>query len=100
MNQKIEAALAEANDIYRELLEKVLTRQASPAKAVKAKCLECVGYSRQEIVDCSAEGCPLFRYRPFVQHAPKKTLSPEERERLREQLARGRLSSKLKRARK
>ena len=90
MNQKIEAALADATDIYRELLEKVLTRQASPAKAVKAKCLECVGYSRQEIVDCSAEGCPLFRYRPFVQHAPKKTLSPEERERLREQLARGR----------
>lgn len=37
----------------------------SPRGAIKAKCLECTGGQRQVVKECSALGCPLWRYRPY-----------------------------------
>ena len=37
----------------------------SRATAIKAMCLQCVGYIRAEITNCSAYGCPLRPYRPY-----------------------------------
>ena len=37
----------------------------SPRTAIKAFCLECVGYVRAEVAQCTAAACPLFMYRPF-----------------------------------
>jgi hypothetical protein len=39
--------------------------KAAPAAAIKAHCLECVGYARDEVTQCTAKACPLFAYRPF-----------------------------------
>lgn len=33
--------------------------------AVKAVCLECVGWQRPEVTACSAVACPLWAMRPF-----------------------------------
>ena len=38
----------------------------SRAKAVKAKCLDCSLFQREEIKNCTVFGCPLWRYRPYV----------------------------------
>ncbi len=38
---------------------------ASKAAAVKAMCLECIGFIREEVRSCSAPTCPLWPYRPF-----------------------------------
>ena len=40
-------------------------RGRSPAAGIKAFCLQCVGYVRADVRDCTALGCPLFLYRPF-----------------------------------
>jgi hypothetical protein len=37
----------------------------SLSAAVKAFCMECVGWDRQEVARCTAPACPLYPYRPF-----------------------------------
>ena len=37
----------------------------SLSAAVKAHCLECVGWEREEVRRCTAPACPLFAYRPY-----------------------------------
>ena len=39
--------------------------RASPRAAIKAFCLECVGWQRSEVTACTALACPLWAYRPF-----------------------------------
>ena len=55
-----------APPMYAGTLEKALSGKASPRAAIKAMCLQCTGYSRQEIIDCAIAGCPLHAYRPFT----------------------------------
>lgn len=38
---------------------------ASPRDAIKAHCLECVCWQREEVIQCTALACPLYAYRPF-----------------------------------
>ena len=35
----------------------------SPKVAIKVFCLACTGFSLNEVKACSAEDCPLFKYR-------------------------------------
>lgn len=37
----------------------------SKAAALKAKCMDCSGYQRVEITECTVYACPLYPYRPF-----------------------------------
>ena len=37
----------------------------SLAAAVKAKCLDCCCWVREEVTKCRSEACPLWRVRPF-----------------------------------
>ena len=41
----------------------------APRRAIKAFCLECVGFDRQAIAGCAAYACPLWCFRPFQQKA-------------------------------
>jgi len=38
-------------------------RNKSRKAAVRSFCLECVGYMEKEVVLCSDEACPLFKWR-------------------------------------
>lgn len=44
--------------------------------AIKAMCLECLGFDRAGVADCTAPACPLFKFRPFQHIATeaKKTV--------------------------
>lgn len=35
----------------------------TPLKAIKAKCLDCCGYNKTEVRNCSATDCPLYLFR-------------------------------------
>ena len=50
---------------YRKLAQRALDGKVSPRQAIKAFCLRCVGYARNDVRDCSAYTCPLWRYRPY-----------------------------------
>jgi hypothetical protein len=56
--------LAEAPDLYRAQYKRALDGKASPRVAIKAFCLECVGYVRKDVTNCTAYACPLYEYRP------------------------------------
>ena len=42
----------------------------TPMRAIRAKCLDCSGWSAQEVRLCPAEHCPLHPYRSG--HNPKR----------------------------
>lgn len=37
----------------------------SRAAAIKAFCIECVGFKRADVTNCTAQQCPLYPYRPY-----------------------------------
>jgi len=39
--------------------------KAAPRAAIRAFCLECVGWDRHEVGMCTATACPLYKYRPY-----------------------------------
>ena len=41
------------------------TGAASKGEAIKAKCLDCSNLVVDEVRNCTATGCPLWRYRPY-----------------------------------
>jgi hypothetical protein len=63
--QKINKRLGEMPRIYRQVYEKALAGKSRSA-AVKAFCLECVCWQKNEIIFCTSCACPLFAVRPFV----------------------------------
>jgi hypothetical protein len=66
---RIKKVISGAPESVKNALREAFSGSASPRKAIKAMCLACVGYDRQEIKNCSAHGCPLWKYRPFQQRA-------------------------------
>ena len=50
---------------YRPAYLKAAKGTASPRAAIKAFCLECVGWQGAEVDLCTARACPLYAYRPF-----------------------------------
>lgn len=40
----------------------------SKQAGIKAFCLECIGYDRTAIRNCTAPACPLYEVRPFQEH--------------------------------
>lgn len=46
---------------YRKIFER--TQAGSRSAAVRAKCLECMGYSSVEVKTCTSPDCPLYHWR-------------------------------------
>ena len=53
--------------IVKNLLKSAMLGEATPVRAIKAKCIECFGYEdyRSGIKGCTAQNCPLWAYRPY-----------------------------------
>ncbi len=66
--------------LYQKLYEQAANGKASPRKAIKAFCLDCVGYGRDEITHCTDTGCSLYCYRPYrgrSRRAPESCQTPD-----------------------
>jgi hypothetical protein len=51
---------------YQALLHRVKDlKSKSKAEAIKAFCLECVGFKYKRVANCAAPKCPLFNVRPY-----------------------------------
>jgi hypothetical protein len=64
LNDYQKAVISEALASQKRTMERAYT-SASKASAIKAFCLRCVGYLRNEVRDCTARGCPLWTHRPY-----------------------------------
>jgi hypothetical protein len=58
-------------ELYRALFNRCIGGKASPREAIKMQCLECWGYVRNETATCDNAACPLWRYRPYQDTAPR-----------------------------
>jgi hypothetical protein len=58
--------IARAPESAKGVIARAFKKIASPREAIKAKCLECCNYSRDEISSCTVVLCPLHNYRPFA----------------------------------
>lgn len=64
-NDKFGSYLKCIPNSYRKLWLDSFDGTASKTRALKAKCLECSAYQKEEIRGCPARQCPLWRYRPY-----------------------------------
>ncbi len=51
--------------IYRKNYLAAVSGEASPRNAIKAFCIECMGYAKREVTNCDSIECPLNLYRPY-----------------------------------
>lgn len=72
--ERIARYLSAAPTTQKLTLAKALQGTASPRQAIKAQCLDCCAFDREEVRLCPAVTCALHAYRPFQQtenhHAP------------------------------
>ena len=69
-NQRVERVISEAPESVQKTLTQAFLGSASPRAAIKAMCLCCMGYERDQIRACTGYSCPLWAYRPFQKGAP------------------------------
>lgn len=65
MARKRAARLQTCPATYRGQLARCYDKRISARMAVRAFCMECVGYERQAVTECAAYACPIWEYRPF-----------------------------------
>ncbi len=63
-SRKIARKLKDIPQMYRKIYEQAV--KGSKPAAIKAFCLECACWEKNEIVKCTAAACPLYAVRPFV----------------------------------
>ena len=51
--------------LYRPGYLRAVSGMGNAKHAIKAHCLECMGWDRAEITRCTAPACPLYGYCPF-----------------------------------
>jgi hypothetical protein len=68
-DKRVARMISEAPESAKKTLRESFSGSASPRKAIKAMCLTCVGYDRQEITNCTGYSCPLWAYRPYQEDA-------------------------------
>ncbi len=51
---------------YQALFQRVKEQKSkSKAEAIKAFCLECVGFKYKRVTECTSPNCALFTVRPY-----------------------------------
>ena len=50
---------------FRKQYLTVISTAGGPKQAIRAFCLECVGWSASEVRNCQGFACPLYMHRPF-----------------------------------
>lgn len=75
-----EAFLVTVPPMYRGIIDRALRGENSRANAIKAKCLDCCCYVRDEVEHCTVVLCPLHAYRPrYGRSEPNSGQIDEER---------------------
>ena len=79
-----------------EMVKWLETGKISPFQAIQALCYECMGYHQDSELlegDCGDPQCPLFKFNYYNRRAHpefRKKLTPEQKQRIGEQLKKGR----------
>jgi hypothetical protein len=66
--QQIEKRLEQMPRIYRAIYRSAAKGKSRKA-AIHAQCLECCGYEKEEVRECTDSGCPLYMFRPYKERS-------------------------------
>ncbi len=69
--------LAAAPVSVQGIVQRAFEGSASPRQAIKAKCLTCCNYDRNEVEHCTVVRCPLWAYRPYTAKSSQPALHSE-----------------------
>lgn len=69
MNEEQIRRLEDCPVSWRGILRRAYQKKGPPRNAIKAFCVQCVGYNRADVANCTALGCPLWPYRPYQKGA-------------------------------
>lgn len=64
-NDKFGSYLKMVPNSYQKMWLDSFDGTASKSRAIRAKCLECSAYQKEEIRSCPCRQCPLWQYRPY-----------------------------------
>jgi len=64
---------------YKNYEGKLIAKKLSPIKAIRIHCLECLGWSSDEVGRCSLKTCPLYPFRKGHDPGRKRKYSEKER---------------------
>ena len=67
---KVVEFLGKTPPMYRSAMESAFLGKPSKTTAIKAMCLSCSSFVREEITHCQVVLCPLHAYRPYQAKAP------------------------------
>jgi len=85
--------------IIRDKNGKLVIVKLTFAKAIKLFCIECMGFSQQDVKNCTSVLCPLFKYKTGIEEKDTKVkLSKKHKEALVEGLRKARKIKKGKAA--
>jgi len=70
--QKISNRIGEIPKKYRKIYKQAVETNNKSA-AIKAFCLECVCWQKNEVINCSCLACPLFGLRPYIKETNKES---------------------------
>lgn len=62
--ERIKKRRADIPKIYRKTYDTAMQGKSRTA-GVKAKCLDCTNWQKEEIKKCTVSDCPLYPYRPY-----------------------------------
>ena len=57
--------IARTPALSQQIVARALHGSSSPRQAIKARCLQCSNFQREEIAHCSVVTCALWQYRPY-----------------------------------
>lgn len=63
--EQIRGYLRGVPDSSKKVYVRALSKKLSTFGAIKAKCLDCSSFQKEEISECSVKTCPLYAYRPY-----------------------------------
>lgn len=66
MNKKFKSYFNNLPKSYQKLFLDLFYAKSNRTRAIKAKCLDCSSYQKEEIINCTIEYCPLYHFRPYV----------------------------------
>mgnify|MGYP001355358315 CR=1 FL=1 len=78
LTERQEQFIQAAPPLYQGAVRDAFEGKASPRRAIKAFCLSCTGFVRDEVRNCTVVLCPLHAFRPYVKRDDDQGESAEE----------------------
>ena len=64
-NPKLASVVKHAPNNFKKQYIEALLGELSNKQAIKVKCVECSGFSNDEVKNCTVRACPLWKVRPY-----------------------------------